>query len=74
MFLELVDGGEVDLTQTFDLLRQIHQRLLPHRHVGFGRHFLIDSLELELGRLELLRQRFATDLELLRRHADVLEA
>src|SRR6185436_1242965 len=73
LVLELVDGREVHLPEALDLAGDFREIRLPGGHVRFRRHLLIHRGELELRSFELLQQRLAPDLELLRRHAHVFE-
>jgi hypothetical protein len=74
LFLELVDRRQVHRAEALDLAGDFREVRLPRRDVRLRRHLLVDRREIELRRLELLEQRFAPDLQLLRRHAYVFEA
>src|SRR6476660_5900757 len=52
LFLELIDRSEIHLTQSFDLLSHVDQRLFPGDHVRFRSHFLIHGFQLEMSRRE----------------------
>src|SRR5580693_7454526 len=50
VLLELVDRSEVDLAELLEIRAQLGERLLPLRHVRFGRESLADLSEIELRR------------------------
>ena len=69
LFLELIDGGEIDLTEPLDVGARLLQGLLPGRYGGrrveVGQHLG----ELATGLRELLGQGRAAHVRLLRREA-----
>src|SRR5690606_19189110 len=74
LLLELIDRGEIHLTEPLDLAGKLGEAALPFGDIRLWRHFLVDLLQIELRGAELLEQRFAPHLQLLRRQAHVLQA
>ena len=73
LFLEFIDGREVDLAEPLDLLARLGEALLPGGDVRLRHETRSDVRQLEARRRELLEQRLAAQAQLLNRELHVLE-